>query len=250
MTLAYDGPRNGRDTVRTLVVARSTNPKLSRDGRAAATYRTQGSCPDSCAFYPVRSACYADTFRGFGHAVRNGQDGAAAAAIAALAETVPAGGIVRFNVSGDYMTADGRPDRAYIRATNALARRRPDVTYIAYTHAWRKLRPSWFAYTVNASCDSAAETAAAAAAGWPTVAAVPADGRAIGRTVAGRRIVQCPATVDGRDTSCAECRLCSRAARASTVAFPTHGTGARAAAATISAGWTVAPDGRIVRAEA
>jgi hypothetical protein len=104
-----------------------------------------------------------------------------------------------------------------------------------------------FAYTVNASCDSAEDIVRARDAGWQTVAVVPAE--AIGRA-AGRGIVPCVAQVRPGAT-CASCRLCARP-RAGTVGFAAHGSGraqalraigARAAAprvATIGPGGTIA----------
>jgi hypothetical protein len=248
---AYTGPRNGRTYVGTLVVARSKNPKLSADGSAAATYRTQGSCPTTCSFYPVQSACYADTFRGFGHAVKHGAVDPTYADVRTLARTLPHGGIVRWNVSGDYLSADGTPDMAYIDATNHVARTRPDVTHIAYTHAWRILRPDMFAYTVNASADSAEEALEARAAGWPVAAAVP-QATLDNLTTAGRQtvpLVQCPQTREGSPMTCQTCKLCARP-RNAIVGFPVHGTGARRAESAIGDGWTVGPDGRIVRTHA
>jgi hypothetical protein len=50
----------------------------------------------------------------------------------------------------------------------------------------------------------------------------------IGQTIAGRKVVQCPAQTKG--LTCEQCRLCARPNRKSTVAFVVHGSGKNIAA--------------------
>lgn len=235
-TLESDGRPLPAACVRTLVVAESRNSKLAHGGiRPAAVYRTQGSCPISCPFYS--SGCYARG-RIFGTASRLGAETGPDSdyrAVRALVDILPPGGVVRFNVSGDYLAADGRPDVAYIDATNSVAIARPDVTILAYSHAWRILEPGMFAYVVAASADTSEDAATAIRAGWaPVMVTPPADspGSRIGATIAGRRVVECPASSRGR--SCVECRLCARSARA-IVGFVAHGSGSAQAIRAIAA---------------
>lgn len=213
-------------TVRTLVVAASSN---SKTGACAVTYRTAESCPSSC---PLMGAgCYARG-RIFGIPQRLGdEDGESYAAVRALAG-MPADPPVRANVCGDMLRADGTPDRPYLAALSDVAASGRPV--FSYTHAWRSLTPQDApGVCLNASCDSAEDIAAAVAAGWPTVVTDTGDADSIiGTTVAGRRVVQCPAQVrDG--VTCASCRLCARPNRAATVAFVVHGSGRRLAARSI-----------------
>lgn len=216
---------------RTLVVSASRNGKT---GAAAVTYRTADTCPVSC---PLRgSGCYARG-RIFGIPARLGREaGEGYAELDALAGTLPQGGIVRANVSGDLLDDTGAPDRPYLASLARLAASRPDAAVFTYTHAWRDLAPDLApGVTVNASCESAADLERATAAGWPTVLTDPGGPDSlIGSTVAGRRVVQCPAQVR-EGLTCAECRLCARPSRRSTVAFTVHGSGKAQASRAIAA---------------
>jgi hypothetical protein len=218
--------------VKTLVKLDSGNTKT---GHVAVTYRTQDTCPTSC---PLMAAgCYARG-RIFGIPARLGvvdEDGeySAVRALAGPAGTkgaLPQGGLMRANVSGDVLNETGELDTGYAAALSHIATERPDADVFTYTHAWRKLQPDLApGVTVNASCESAADLEEAAAAGWPTVVTDPGDeSTLIGQTVAGRKVVQCPAQTKG--LTCDQCRLCARPQRRSTVAFVVHGSGKKLAA--------------------
>jgi len=213
-------------TVRTLVVESSRNGKTGPG--CAVTYRTAGSCPSTC---PLMAAgCYARG-RIFGIPARLGaEDGSSYAAVRRLADA-PGVSLVRANVCGDVLREDGTPDRPYLAALSAVA---ASVPVFTYTHAWRSLTPEDApGVTVNASCESITDLVAAAAAGWPTVVSDTGEGDSlIGSTVAGRRVVQCPAQTRP-DITCASCRLCARPNRAATVAFVVHGSGRALAARSI-----------------
>lgn len=214
---------------RTLVVRDTSNAKT---GRMAATYRTSGTCPSTC---PLReSGCYARG-RIFGIPSRLGsEDDGQYRAVRDLAGSVPAGGMIRANVSGDVLSDDGAPDRAYLSALSDVARARPDVGVYGYTHAWRTLGQGDAGGAIlNASCESRTDLETAIAAGWPTVVTATDPGDPIiGSTIGGRRVVVCPAQ-SREGITCATCRLCARASRRSTVAFIVHGSGAKRAAAAI-----------------
>jgi hypothetical protein len=205
--------------VLTHVVGKSGN---SKTGPVAATYRDRTSCPASCPAMPI---CYAkgrieSIARKYGTAEPS-------ANIRALAVTIPHGGTFRVGVVGDFLTSDGTLDEAYVADIAYVAYMRPDITIIAYTHAWRTLTPDAFPFAVSASCDSPRDISDAVAAGWPTVATV-ADSAAFGRTVAGRKVVQCPAQTRG--VTCDTCRLCARPNRAATIGFALHGIAAKSTA--------------------
>jgi len=217
--------------VKTLVVERTTNAKT---GPMAATYRTADTCPTSCPL--AGGGCYARG-RIFGIPSRLGTEATASyPEVRALASNLRLGAMVRANVSGDMLDDAGRPDFPYAAALSSVAQDRPDVAVFGYSHAWRSLSPDIApGVTLNASCESPEEIIAATAAGWPTVttATDPAD-PIIGTTIAGRRVVVCPAqTRDG--VTCSTCRLCARPARRSTVAFIVHGSGKAQAARAIRA---------------
>ena len=131
---------------------------------------------------------------------RNGAGGYAD--VLALIDRMPRGGLLRLNVVGDFLAANGEPGAAYIDACNHVASARPDVKIIAYSHAWRTLAPTLFVFAVNASCESAENAKLALAAGWQAVL-VDADVPAVGS----RRVVRCLAECrDG--TPCVSCGVC------------------------------------------
>lgn len=211
---------------RTHFVVKSGNAKI---GSMSATYRTDDSCPASC---PLKDAgCYAKG-RIFGIPARLGSEDAKAVIDRAIAE-VPKNGILRWEVSGDVVRADGKIDRAYIRQTNRFHRARPDVRVIRYSHAWRQMSPEMFTYPVNASCETLQDISEARAAGWQTViTATGPDDDVIGMTVDESRAIICPNQTHG--VTCAECQLCSKK-RTSTVVFLPHGSGKRRASLAVSA---------------
>lgn len=211
---------------RTIVVLASSN---SKTGKVAATYRTQHSCPTTCALYDA--GCYARG-RIFGIAAKNGHEvNGDYAAVLGLIDTMPPDYVLRANVSGDFLSEDGSPDLQYITALNTVADARPDVTIIAYTHAWRTLAPGMFRFVVNASCDTPADVIEARAAGWATVVVdTNADDTLVGSKLSDSRVIQCPNQTRG--ITCAECKLCGRE-RPATVAFAVHGAGKNQAVASL-----------------
>jgi len=216
----------------THVVPSSRDSKLTHEPRrrpVAATYRGF----DSCGPCPIARICYA---KGRIEAnARRGTDDLAP--LRALAATLPPGGAVRLNVSGDLFAPDGSLDGAYAAAASTLAADRPDVSAWTYTHGWRVLPADPVpGVVVNASCETAEDLEQAAAAGWPTVVVdTGGPGSLVGRTIAGRRVVTCPAAVPGSSRDCESCRLCARGSRRSTVAFPTHGSAGTAQGSTLLA---------------
>lgn len=225
---------------RTLVVLDSGNGKT---GHAAVTYRTQDTCPTECPLYG--KGCYARG-RIFGIPERLGtEDTDDYAAVRALGArtgpgALPRGGLFRANVSGDVLLADGTLDIGYVNALSDVATARPDADVFTYSHAWRRddVTPDMApGVTVNASCETVDDIERATAAGWPTVLEEPfpaGDPRSlIGQTIAGRKVVQCPAQTRG--LTCEQCRLCARPERKSTVAFALHGSGSRIAARQVTA---------------
>ena len=209
-------------TLKTHVTLKSSNAKT---GPLATTYREQSSCPTTCPL--MGNGCYA-TGRIFGISRKFGSENTDA--VLALITTLKPGQGLRLNVSGDFLAEDGTPDLEYIAACNKVATERPDVKIIAYTHAWRTMSPSDFAFGVNASCDTDADIVEARAAGWGTVTVNGDEGA----TIAGTRIVRCPAETRD-DVTCASCMLCAKTPTiATTVSFTAHGAGKKRAAAAVA----------------
>lgn len=88
--------------------------------------------------------------------------------------------------------------------------------WTGYTHQWRRLVATPFRNVLMASCDSVAEMAEAAAAGWRTFRVGPA----------GAHDIPCPSE---RGVQCADCGLCSglQAPTAPSIFIPAHGSAAR-----------------------
>lgn len=208
--------------MKTHVTLVSSNAKT---GPLATTYREQSTCPTTCPL--MGNGCYA-TGRIFAIAKKHGKEDLKA--VRDLVITLKRGQGLRLNVSGDFLADDGTPDLDYIAAVNHVAAFRPDVKIIAYTHAWRILDPKMFVFGVNASCDTDADIAEARAAGWGTVTVGAEDGS----TIAGTRVVRCPAEYRD-DTTCASCMLCSKTPDLpTTVTFTPHGAGKKRAAAAVA----------------
>lgn len=206
--------------IQTHVVAKSGNSKI---GPMAATYRTQKSCPTTCPL--LGNGCYA-TGRIFGIPTRLGREDVEA--VRQLADKpLPYG--IRFNVSGDFLDADGQPDLEYIAACNEVATAHPEALKIAYTHAWRQLSPDLFAFPVNASCETVADVAEAVANGWQAVMVNGPEGDEI----AGKKVLTCLA--ETRGISCADCGLCGADVRTRpVVSFTAHGGGKKRASAAVA----------------
>jgi hypothetical protein len=214
--------------VLTRVVLNSRNAKV---GKSTCVYRTQTSCPSLCPL--MGSGCYGENKAHGGQSLfdvpaRNGA--ADYADVLALIDRMPRGGLLRLNVVGDFLDANGEPDAAYIDACNQVAAARPDVKIIAYTHAWRNLSPALFAFPVNASCEDAQDAEKALAEGWQAVM-VNADVIA----VASRRVLPCLA--ERRDgTQCVTCGLCaSGKPTRPVVTFSAHGNARKRASAAVAA---------------
>ena len=91
--------------VLTRVVLNSKNAKI---GKAACVYRTQASCPATCPL--MGSGCYGENRAHGGQSLFNvpARNGAADYAdVLALIERIPRNGLLRLNVVGDFLAANG-----------------------------------------------------------------------------------------------------------------------------------------------
>lgn len=95
-------------------------------------------------------------------------------------------------------------------------------SWTGYTHQWRRKDARPFRAAIMASCDSVADMAEAAAAGWRTFR--------VGQESAGD--ILCPSS---RGTQCADCTLCAgqRHSRAPSIYIPAHGSAARFVASAV-----------------
>lgn len=220
----------------THAVAVSTNGKLAPhrpSGKAvAATYRTYASCPSTCAF--LGNGCFAaGRIENVAHRYGDTGDGWALK----VAAGAPFEALMRHFVVGDLLGDDDMPDVDYLQAAEWLAGKRPDIRAFGYTHTWR--RPDVFpgivpGAVINASCETPEDIVAARAEGWDTVVTVPDEDAIVDVALeAGTPVVLCPAQRRD-DVGCGDCGLCAKSGRAVTVAFITHGGGAKRASAAIA----------------
>ncbi len=93
--------------------------------------------------------------------------------------------------------------------------------WTGYTHQWRRLIATPFRNVLMASCDSVADMAEAAAAGWRTFRVQNPETQE-----SNPREAMCPSE---RGVQCADCGLCSglQAPTAPSIFIPAHGSAAR-----------------------
>jgi hypothetical protein len=207
-----------------LVVPRSGN---SKTGSIPVTYRTVETCPTDCPFLPTGEigGCYG-TGRIFGMTRKYaGETDVESATWKIRLDKDRSARYLRDRVVGDVVTPDGELDRDYVSGIAQVAAGNRLVAF-GYTHAWRSFTPDDVAflrdsgYVMNASTESEAGAQAALDAGMPAV--IVDDDTPDGATVAGRRLMTCPAEVRD-DVSCASCGLCAKPDRAVLIRFKTHG---------------------------
>lgn len=177
-------------------------------------------------------------------AVSEGKRGTDYAAFLQSVRKIQRGALWRHNQAGDLAGEGDTIDAHALEQLTAANRGRKGFTYThkPLTSGNREAieRANANGFTVNVSANSlshADEYCAQTSA--PVVAVVPSDwNQRAGKTAAGNRYVQCPATVSD-DVTCATCGLCQRTrtasgARRPIVLFPAHGASKRKASAIAS----------------
>ena len=200
-----------------------------------AAYRSVGgSCPPDCAL--LDAGCYAQQGNVNIHQRRAG-DRTFNPVRWALG--LPQGALIRWNVSGDVVGADGALYREAIRVSHTL---RPDLRGWSYTHAWMRAEILEWSQSlpdnvrIVASLDDPKDKDRAQAMGWRTVAHVveTADGKGYtdpeARETRASGSLPCPA--QRVDVGCADCLACSRDG---VIAFAVHGPGQKTARRSLAA---------------
>jgi len=217
----------------------SGNIKIkSRRGKVKvfATYREVGSsCPSDCAL--LNAGCYAQQGNVNLHQRRAGGDSFDPVA---WAEGLPHGSLIRWNVSGDVVGADGADYRSAIHIAHI---KRPDLKGWSYTHAWSDPEiAQWASALPNnvrivASLDDPKDVDRARSMGWQTVATVieTADGKGFTDSearavVADTGALPCPA--QRVDLGCADCQACGRDGL---ISFAVHGPAQKKARVSLAA---------------
>ena len=214
-------------------VPKSGNAKT---GPIPVTYRDESTCPTSCPFLPSGSigGCYA-TGRIMAGAEKHSKMHTVQSLAKVFVGAAAGARYVRDRVSGDIMD-NGRADIGYLAMIAEAAAIASGIrstlgdtalTAFGYTHAQSELTRDDVAaikgtgYILNASCETEEDVALALALGMPAVIAT--DEVSHGGTLAGRRVVQCPAT-SHENVSCASCGLCAKDYEdRPVILFPIHG---------------------------
>ncbi len=209
-----------------------------KTGPIAVTGRGRDTCPVTCTFNPRNPAgvggCYTQG-RIDAHYTKNARDFTHEEVVAILKGAKS--DRLRDRVDGDVLT-HGRIDRGYLSRLTAAAKEAAMRWIFGFSHV-EKLMPSDVpdGFVMNISCETEAQVQDALDRGFPAV--IASHQYLHGDTVAGRRIIQCPAErVEG--INCGNCGgtagpICARKDRRTVVLFSLHGAGAGLAARSIEA---------------
>lgn len=212
----------------------SSNKKT---GPIATTGRARHTCPTTCTFNPLND-------EGVGGCYTSGRIDAMYARYArnyTIADAVTLlkhakSDRMRDRVDGDVLTNYGFIDVYYLRELTHAAKEAGMRWLFGYTHV-EELLPSDVpdGYVMNVSCETEAQVQDAIDRGFPAVIAT--HQYLHGDTVAGRKIVQCPAERI-ESINCGNCGgsagpICGRKDRETVVLFSLHGAGAAKAAQSI-----------------
>jgi hypothetical protein len=207
-----------------------------KTGRIAVTGRARHTCPLTCTFNPLNvegvGGCYT-VGRIDAHYARAARDYTYEEAVAAL--RLALSDRLRDRVDGDVLT-DGDIDLEYLEELTDAAVEAGMLWIFGYSHV-ETLVPSDIPsrYVMNVSCETEDQVQDAIDRGFNAV--IASHQYLHGDTIAGRKIVQCPAErVDS--INCGNCGgsagpICGRKDRETVVLFSLHGGGAAKAAKSI-----------------
>jgi hypothetical protein len=216
---------------------KSTNQKT---GPIPVSTSPDSTCPPACPF--LGEGCYADSgpLKIHWSAVSRGQRGEPWTVFLSRIRSLPESQLWRHNQAGDLPGIGNRIDAKQLAQLASSNKGRRGFTY---THkpvirtegvpdkvVQGNLRTVQKAveqgFTINLSGNSLAHADRLARTGLPVATVVPPGSPARFLSPAGNRVVICPAQ-RSETTTCAMCRLCSRADRGFMIGFLPHGTGAK-----------------------
>ena len=194
---------------------------------------SKNNCPDTC---PLKAkGCYAGAGPLALHwkKVTSGERGTEYGDFLASIKALPKGQLWRHNQAGDLEVSASRIDAVKLAQLTRANKGKKGFTYThhdvtdldnlaAVTAANRG------GFTVNVSCNTAAEAAATfKRTSLPTVAVLPMSAPN-SQEVDGVKVVACPAEKTDK-VNCAKCGLCADAQRNYVIGFRAHGTSKKAA---------------------
>jgi hypothetical protein len=207
-----------------------------KTGPIAVTGRARRTCPTTCTFNPVNpdgvGGCYTQG-RIDAHYARASRDYSYEEAVAALKQALS--DRFRDRVDGDVLTED-EIDLEYLEELTDAAVEAGMLLIFGYSHVETRMPsdvPS--RYVMNVSCETEAQVQDAIDRGFNAV--IASHQYLHGDTVAGRKIIQCPAE-RVESINCGNCGgsagpICGRKDRDTVVLFSLHGSGAAKAAKSI-----------------
>ena len=238
-----------------LITERSKNKKV---GPIMVTTSPRASCPQACPF--MKNGCYAESgplaflWSGLdktdsGQAFQSGKGSVTVADHKTLLRTIRKllpGSLWRHNQAGDLPGKGNAVDTEALAEIVEANKGRRGFTYThkpveysdkvdchtvaANRDAIRNANRNGFTVNLSANNLAHADELARIAIG-PVAAVLPADHKGNTVTPQGRKVVQCPATLDGAKyakVNCASCKLCSLQ-RDFIIGFPAHGGGSKKA---------------------
>lgn len=218
---------DSRPILRVRLVLASKNRKT---GPIPVSSTSAFTCPPTCSWYG--GGCYAELgLHSRLHWNKVPEQGLTWKAFCEAVRGLPEGQVWRHNEAGDLPGEGVDLDEKALEALVPANRGRRGFTFthkplIDRDHANAILEANRQGFTINLSADTLKDADRLADLEIGPVAVVlprdyPDKG---GRTPRGRRVVVCPAETHA--TTCARCKLCSRAQRPSIVGFRAHGPGA------------------------
>lgn len=200
----------------------------AKTGPIAVSTTSRESCPDTC---PLKAkGCYASS----GHvnihwkAVTEGKRGVSFADFLLQIAALPKGHKFRHNQAGDLPGVNNRINAKELDSLASVVKKRALQAW-TYTHkpatpanlkAIRAANDKGF--TVNLSADNLSEADELKKTGLPVVVILPIDAPNMVYTPEGNKVIVCPATRKGKNTTCADCMLCYKQ-RSVIIGFPAHG---------------------------
>ena len=234
--------------------------RASKLGGIPATYSEKSTCPPACPM--MDNGCYAAAGNVAMHwrAVSKHETGGTFAAAIKFVKSTPAGTLGRWNVAGDLPGSGDKLDRAKVirlaqansqasarwftfthypvRATDVRATTNPRLRRAIARHNRAVIRDAIkIGFAINVSANSPKHAAALASMGFDVASVAPMDWTGTKKLADGHIGVQCPATIEGRSTTCNDCGMCERRGRISAAKtrvipmFPAHGASKRKASA-------------------
>lgn len=208
----------------------------TKTGPITVTGRARRTCPLSCTFNPLNpegvGGCYTNG-RIDAHYDRSSRDWSEVELKDHL--SMSKSDRLRDRVDGDLLT-EGELDRDYLHMLTSAALTTGFRWIWGYTHV-QEVTPDDIpaGYVMNRSCETESDVQHAVDLGMPAV--ISSHVVKHGDIVAGRRVIQCPATRSD-DIDCSTCGgsagpICARENRETVVLFPLHGSGAKKAAESI-----------------